>query len=150
MRSGIPLPDVGRCEGNELSSQQLLSRIQRYATRYVRSGTRLTIASALGLLDTDETSNAPYGSLIQSFNRWLLATFSSEAIVDGETFAVRKPSMSTLSLGSKESAIDQVLGIRTRTTNACSSCDSVASREGTLHVIDIQYLRKVSYGSDNS
>lgn len=104
-------------------------------------------ASALGLMDDDDKFTAPYGSLIQSFNRWLLSAFSAEAIVNGETFAVRRSSMAGLKLSAKESAIDQVLGIRTRTTNTCSACDHVASREGSLHVIDMQYLRKVSFPS---
>jgi PAB-dependent poly(A)-specific ribonuclease subunit 2 len=85
---------------------------------------------------------ASYGSLIQSFNRWLLATFSAESIVEGETFAVRKPTISGLSLGPKESAIDQILGIKTRTTNTCSACDHLVARDGSLNVIDVQYLRK--------
>lgn len=101
-------------------------------------------ASALGLLEDNEVTMAPYGSMIQSVNRWLLGTFSVESVVAGTTFAVRKPSLSGLSLASKDSAIDQVLGIQTKTTNTCSACDYIGSREGTLTVIDIQYLRKVS------
>jgi hypothetical protein len=98
----------------------------------------------LGLLEDSEVALAPCGTLIQNFNRWLLATFSVEAVVEGEIFTVRNPPLVDLSLGASESAIDQILGIKTRTTNTCSACGHVASREGSLNVIDIQYLRKVS------
>lgn len=103
---------------------------------------RADAATALGLMD-DDKSVMPYGSLIQSLNRWLLSTFSNEAIIGDETLAVRKMG----EVSPKESAIDQILGIRTRTTNTCSACNHLTSREGSLHVIDLQYTRKVSHFS---
>jgi PAB-dependent poly(A)-specific ribonuclease subunit 2 len=95
-------------------------------------------------MDDDDKSTTPYGSLIQSFNRWLLSTFSAAAVVDGETFALRPDSLDHLSLGATPSAMDQVLGIRTKTTNTCQNCGFVSSREATVHAVDLQYPKKVS------
>ena len=100
------------------------------------------IASLLGLMDDEENhSTQPYGSLIQNFNRWLLSTLSAESIVDGQTASIR-PTLSSLSLGTPASAIDQVLGIRMRTANRCTSCHATHTRQTFMHVLDVQYPRK--------
>lgn len=99
-------------------------------------------AAALGLLDENDRT-APYGSLIQSFNRWLLSTFSSESVIDGETFHIRQSDMRSLSLDAAPSTMNKVVGMKTRTTNTCQSCDFVTSREATIHAVDLAYPRKV-------
>ena len=94
-------------------------------------------------MDEEENhSTQPYGSLIQNFNRWLLSTLSTESVVNGETPAIRKPALRSLSLDAPPSAIDQVLGIRMRTTNTCTACHAAISRETVMHVLDVQYPRK--------
>lgn len=104
---------------------------------------QLTIAFALGLMDESDKSTAPYGSLIQKFNRWLLSTFSTESVVEGETFSLRGKGLEHLSLVSAPSAIDQIVGMNTTTTSTCQACDFVASRDTTIHAIDLAYPRKV-------
>jgi PAB-dependent poly(A)-specific ribonuclease subunit 2 len=98
----------------------------------------------LGLLVENDKAKLTYGSLIQNFNRWLLSTFSTEAVVDGKTHNVRSSDMSDLSLESAPSAIDQVLGIQLKTTNTCSACDFTTSRNGTVQAVDLTYPRKVA------
>jgi PAB-dependent poly(A)-specific ribonuclease subunit 2 len=95
----------------------------------------LTVATALGLMD-DETSQ-PYGTMIQSLNRWLLSTFSSESAIAAHSV---RSSLDSLSLEAS-SPIDQVLGVRTRTTNTCTGCHAETFRETTMQVIDMQYRR---------
>ena len=113
------------------------------ASNFSRAFSATPQASALGLLDADANakSTSPYGSLIQNFNRWLLSTFSTESVVEGETFDLlpRSDEMDGLSLSDRSSAIDQVLGIKVRTTNRCKDCNFVSTRESTLHAVDLQY-----------
>lgn len=106
------------------------------ASNFSRTFSATPQADALGLIDVGEKSTAPYGSLIQNFNRWLLSTFSAESIVDGQTFPV-------IPLPSG-SCIDQVFGIDVRTTNICSACDYESVRLSTLHVIDLAYPKKAA------
>ena len=94
--------------------------------------TGLIVASALGL---SHNATTPCGLLIQNFNRWLLSTFSTEAMVEG--FSVRSDS-------SAASPMDQVLGIETKTTNTCVKCGFVSSRDAIIHAIDLAYPKKVS------
>jgi len=108
----------------------------------------LIIATALGLLDDGEKSTSPHGSLIQNFNRWLLSTFSAEVVVDGETFNLRPTGLDALNLGSTASAIDQIVGISTITTNTCQSCGFVTSRDATIHAVDLAYPKKVCHRFD--
>ncbi len=82
--------------------------------------------------------------MIQNFNRWLLSTFSAEAVVEGETFDIRPREMGSFSLGDPPSIIDQVVGIDTRTTNTCQSCGFVTSRDATIHAVDLAYPRKAA------
>ena len=96
-------------------------------------------------MDDGDKSTAPYGSLIQNFNRWLLSTLSTEAMVEGETFDVRPEGLENLSLGSIPSVIDQIIGMDMVTTNTCSSCGFVTSREMTIHAVDLIYPRKVCF-----
>lgn len=114
------------------------------ASNFSRAFSATPQASALGLMDGGlEMSTAPYGSLIQSFNRWLLSTFSAESMVNGESFRLRQPGMDNLSLEDTTSAIDQVLRIETITTSTCQACDLVSSRASTLHAVDLTYNKKV-------
>lgn len=113
------------------------------ASNFSRAFSATPQASALGLMDDKERSTSPYGSLIQSFNRWLMSTFSAEAVVDGETFDIRASSLDNLSLA-VPSAVEQVLGIETTTTNTCMNCGFVATRNTTLNTIDLAYPKKVS------
>lgn len=101
-------------------------------------------ASALGLLVENEKNLPQYGSLIQNFNRWLLSTFSTEAVVDGWNVDIRPKDISNLSIQptTKASAIDQVLGIDLKTTNTCQSCGHIATRQNTLQAVDLAYPRK--------
>ncbi|WWD08075.1 hypothetical protein V865_006185 [Kwoniella europaea PYCC6329] len=122
------------------------------ASNFSRAFSATPQASALGLMDDNDKSTAPYGSLIQNFNRWLLSTFSTESIVDGETFEIRTKDIQDLSLkGSDEvqkaSAIDQVLGVQIKTTNTCRSCGFVSERDTTLHAVDLIYPKKTSTGT---
>ncbi|WWD21952.1 PAB-dependent poly(A)-specific ribonuclease subunit PAN2 [Kwoniella shandongensis] len=117
------------------------------ASNFSRAFSATPQASALGLMDDNDKSTAPYGSLIQNFNRWLLSTFSTEAVVEGETFDLRPQTTEIDGLSiqdQKPSAIDQVLGIQTKTTNTCRSCGFVSSRDTTLHAVDLIYPRKSS------
>ncbi|ORY23812.1 ubiquitin carboxyl-terminal hydrolase-domain-containing protein [Naematelia encephala] len=113
------------------------------ASNFSRAFSATPQASALGLMDEGDKVTSPYGSMIQSFNRWLLSTFSTEAVVNGDSFDIRPPSLANLSI-SPTSAIDQVLGIDMRTTNTCHACGFVASRDSTLHVVDLIYPKKPS------
>ena len=115
------------------------------ASNFSRAFSATPQASALGLMDDKdkERSTSPYGSLIQSFNRWLMSTFSAEASVDGETFDVRPSSLENMSL-TTPSAIEQVLGIETVTTNTCLNCGFVATRNAILNTVDLSYPKKVS------
>jgi PAB-dependent poly(A)-specific ribonuclease subunit 2 len=89
---------------------------------------------------------SPYGSLIQSFNRWLLSTFSTESVVEGATFRVKaSPAIGSTALETP-SAIDQILGIMTTTTNKCLGCGHVSKRNATLQAVDLTYPKKVSEG----
>jgi PAB-dependent poly(A)-specific ribonuclease subunit 2 len=72
-----------------------------------------------------------------------MSTFSAEATVEGETFNVRPAGLQNLSMGSP-SAIEQVLGIETVTTNTCLNCGFVATRNATLNTVDLAYPKKVS------
>ena len=72
-----------------------------------------------------------------------MSTFSAEASVDGETFDVRPSSLENMSL-TTPSAIEQVLGIETVTTNTCLNCGFVATRNATLNTVDLSYPKKVS------
>jgi PAB-dependent poly(A)-specific ribonuclease subunit 2 len=112
------------------------------ASNFSRAFSATPQASALGLMDDNDKSTAPYGSLIQNFNRWLMSTFSGEAMVEGKSFNVRPTSMEALELDS-QSAIDQVLGIETVTTNTCLNCGFVMTRPATLNTIDLAYPKKV-------
>jgi PAB-dependent poly(A)-specific ribonuclease subunit 2 len=113
------------------------------ASNFSRAFSATPQASALGLMDDKERSTSPYGSLIQSFNRWLMSTFSAEAVVDGESFDIRPSGLENLSLA-VPSAIEQVLGIETTTTNTCMNCGFVATRNTTLNTVDLSYPKKVS------
>ncbi|KAK8846644.1 PAB-dependent poly(A)-specific ribonuclease subunit PAN2 [Kwoniella newhampshirensis] len=115
------------------------------ASNFSRAFSATPQASALGLMDDNDKSTAPYGSLIQNFNRWLLSTFSTEAVVEGETFDLRPQAdgLNGLSIeDDKPSAIDQVLGIQSQTTNTCRSCGFVSSRDSTIHAVDLLYPKK--------
>lgn len=112
------------------------------ASNFSRAFSATPQASALGLMDDNDKSTAPYGSLIQNFNRWLMSTFSGEAMVEGKSFNVRPTSMEALELDT-QSAIDQVLGIETVTTNTCLNCGFVMTRPATLNTIDLAYPKKV-------
>lgn len=111
------------------------------ASNFSRAFSATPQAEALGLIDGGEKSTAPYGSLIQNFNRWLLSTFSGESVVEGESLNLRS-GLEGISLESP-SAIDQVLGLNTRTTNTCTSCGFVSTRHSTLHAVDLAYPKKV-------
>ncbi|WVQ97692.1 PAB-dependent poly(A)-specific ribonuclease subunit PAN2 [Kwoniella sp. CBS 9459] len=115
------------------------------ASNFSRAFSATPQASALGLMDDNDKSTAPYGSLIQNFNRWLLSTFSTEATIDGVSFDLRPKGIDRLSLDGDTlsvSAIDQVLGVKIKTTNTCKSCGFVSSRDSTLHAVDMIYPRK--------
>jgi PAB-dependent poly(A)-specific ribonuclease subunit 2 len=99
-------------------------------------GGRADAATALGLMDDE--SGLPYGTMIQSLNRWLLSTFSSESAV--ASYALR--GLDALALEST-SPVDQVLGVKTRTTSTCTGCAAETSRQTTMQVIDLQYRRNV-------
>lgn len=82
-----------------------------------------------------EDEQSSYGTLIQNFNRWLLSIFSVESVVNGETFNIRSTRLS---------AIDQIVGLETKTTNTCTQCGHVSSRDTTTQVLDLAYPKKVS------
>lgn len=119
------------------------------ASNFSRAFSATSQAYALGLMDenTNSKSTAPYGSLIQNFNRWLLSTFSTESIVDGETFHLpplpqNASGLDGLSVNDVPSAIDQILGVNIKTTNTCRYCGFVSSRDSTLHAVDLVYPKK--------
>lgn len=116
------------------------------ASNFSRAFSATPQASALGLMDNnDKTPHTP-STLIQNFNRWLLSTFTTEAIVNGQSFEMR-PSMERLNLDTANpatplSAINQVLGVDVKTTNTCLSCKHVSTRKSTLQAVDLSYPRK--------
>ncbi|EKC98272.1 hypothetical protein A1Q2_07286 [Trichosporon asahii var. asahii CBS 8904] len=115
------------------------------ASNFSRAFSATPQASALGLMDSDKAPHTP-STLIQNFNRWLLSTFTTEAVVEGQSFQMR-PSLDKLSLDaasstSTTSAINQVLGVDVKTTNTCLSCKHVSVRASTLQAIDLAYPRK--------
>ncbi|KAL0243535.1 PAB-dependent poly(A)-specific ribonuclease subunit PAN2 [Cryptococcus tetragattii IND107] len=121
------------------------------ASNFSRAFSATSQAYALGLMDenTNSKSTAPYGSLIQNFNRWLLSTFSTESIVDGETFHLpplpqNASGLDGLSVNDGPSAIDQILGVNIKTTNTCRYCGFVSSRDSTLHAVDLVYPKKTN------
>lgn len=104
-------------------------------------------ATALGLMDGNSKQPVSQSTLIQNFNRWLLSTFTTEVVVNGQSFNMRTPDMDNLSLSSTTgaaSAINQVLGIAVKTTNTCLSCNFVTTRQSTLQAVDLAYPRKAS------
>lgn len=113
------------------------------ASNFSRAFSATPQASALGLMDDNDKSTASYGSLIQNFNRWLMSTFSAEAVVEGKSFGVRPTSIDQLSLDSL-SAIDQVMGVDIITTNTCLNCGFVTTRSAILNTIDLTYPKKAS------
>lgn len=115
------------------------------ASNFSRAFSATPQASALGLMDgsNDKAMVAP-STLIQNFNRWVLSTFTTEAVVEGQNFSMRPPSMEAMSLSSPVSAINQVLGVSVKTTNTCLSCKYVSGRESTLQAIDLLWPRKPS------
>lgn len=130
------------------------------ASNFSRAFSATPQASALGLMDNNDKTPHPPSTLIQNFNRWLLSTFTTEAVVDGKSFQMRQadaPSMDKLSLDEKKqdqqnqnqstqttstSAINQVLGVDVKTRNTCLSCKHVSVRESTLQAVDLSYPRK--------
>ncbi|WRT65143.1 uncharacterized protein IL334_002085 [Kwoniella shivajii] len=118
------------------------------ASNFSRAFSATPQASALGLMDDNDKSTAPYGSLIQNFNRWLLSTFSTESIVEGKAFNLQPKAIQNLSLSDRSenspSAIDQVLGVEIKTTNTCRSCGFVSERDTTLHAVDLVYPKKTT------
>lgn len=117
------------------------------ATNFSRAFSATPQASALGLMDwnSDKTSTIPPPStLIQNFNRWLLSTFTTEAVVEGQTFSVRPSTIESMSLKSPPSAINQVLGVAVKTTNRCLSCQHVTVRDSTIQAVDLSWPRKSS------
>ncbi|KAK4684555.1 PAB-dependent poly(A)-specific ribonuclease subunit 2, partial [Tremellales sp. Uapishka_1] len=147
----LPIRAVAKAHlGSTAKRATSLEHSARHHKVSLAQPTELTSAAALGLMDVNELTPAPYGSLIQSFNRWLLSTFSVEAVVEGETFDLRPRSIENLALSSTPSAINQVLGIETVTTNTCLNCGYTTSRDSIQHVIDLSYPRKVSRQLDNA
>ncbi|WVQ76650.1 PAB-dependent poly(A)-specific ribonuclease subunit PAN2 [Cryptococcus sp. DSM 104548] len=125
------------------------------ASNFSRAFSATSQAYALGLMDDRQNnkSTAPYGSLIQNFNRWLLSSFSTESVIGGETFDIRKSDapvdgdvgVGNLSIKDGPSAIDQVLGVELTTTNVCKNCGFTSSRDNTLHAVDLLYPKKVNH-----
>ncbi|TIC65270.1 hypothetical protein E3Q02_02279 [Wallemia mellicola] len=94
-------------------------------------------AKALGILDADISGNhnAPYGNMIQSFNRFLLEQMS----VESWTF---QPSPQICNNGNM-SPISQLLGIESLSVSMCTDgCGSRSVRKGVTHVIEFMYPRK--------
>ncbi|EIW68674.1 hypothetical protein TREMEDRAFT_31884 [Tremella mesenterica DSM 1558] len=120
------------------------------ASNFSRAFSATPQAVALGLLEenTSSKSTSAYGNMIQNFNRWLLSTFSTESIVEGKTFDLLPKTLADLSLGDRNnvdgpnsvmSAIDQIVGVKVRTTSTCAACGYVTERDSTLQAVDLQY-----------
>ncbi|KAL1408168.1 poly(A)-specific ribonuclease [Vanrija albida] len=111
------------------------------ASNFSRAFSATPQASALGLMHDSDKATAQ-STLIQNFNRWLMSTFTTESVVDGQTFNLRPSSIENMSLSGPLSAINQVLGIAVKTTNTCLSCHHVSVRESTLQTVDLAYTRR--------
>lgn len=114
------------------------------ASNFSRAFSATPQAMALGLMDGNDKQSVAQYTLIQNFNRWLLSTFTTEVVVNGQSFSLRSPQMNYLTLAAPASAINQVLGIAVKTTNTCLSCNYVLSRESTLQTVDLAYPRRAS------
>ncbi|TIB23248.1 hypothetical protein E3P77_01775 [Wallemia ichthyophaga] len=107
------------------------------STNFARALTSFPQAKALGILDTDSKSKntAAYGSMIQSFNRFLLEQMS----VESWTF---QPCPQVCNNGNM-SPISQLLGIESLSVSMCTDgCGSRSVRKGVTHVIELMYPRK--------
>lgn len=114
------------------------------ASNFSRAFSATPQASALGLMDGAGKSKVAPSTLIQNFNRWLLSTLTTEAVLDGQTFNIRTPALESLSLAGPTSPINQALGVAVKTTNTCLSCGHSSVRDSTLQVIDLAYPRRPS------
>lgn len=117
------------------------------ASNFSRAFSATPQASALGLMDGVGKTKIGQSTLIQNFNRWLLSTLTTEAMVDGLAFNIRTPEFQSLNLGGPASPINQVLGVAVKTTNTCMSCGYVSVRDSTLQAIDLAYPRRPSEAS---
>ncbi|KAL7423333.1 poly(A)-specific ribonuclease [Cryptotrichosporon argae] len=113
------------------------------ASNFSRAFSATPQATALGLMDDDKVA-VPCGTLIQNLNRWLLSIFSLEAVVNGETFAIRKSTMDGSNLNGPVSAINQIVGINVSTVNTCQSCGHVSAREAVQQAVDLAYPRRAA------
>lgn len=66
--------------------------------------------------------------------------------MEGATFKVKASTAIGSVAPETPSAIDQILGIMTTTTNKCLGCGHVSKRSATLQAVDLTYPKKVSRG----
>lgn len=89
----------------------------------------------------DSSSQTAYSALIQTANRFLLETMTTESDVHGmrRTVAIQPRG----ALQSSLPILSQLIGLHTQTINICSACGHQAQRESIANVLDLVYPRKV-------
>lgn len=99
-----------------------------------------TAAVAAGLMDMEENaSKASYSTLIQAANQFFISEMSSEALLTPSTESLPGQSLGADGSGS---AIEDLFGLRLRTSTTCSSCGSSATRDSKKLLIDLLYPPK--------
>ncbi|KAK7208564.1 PAB-dependent poly(A)-specific ribonuclease subunit PAN2 [Myxozyma melibiosi] len=104
------------------------------AYNFVRTLSAIPQASALGLIDEESGSNRhPLGSMLQSFNRFLLERIALENRT--RESILQEPSQQPNSL----TQLDSIAGIHTLISVKCGSCGSESHRRTTSYVADLVY-----------
>ncbi|KAH8925754.1 hypothetical protein BT69DRAFT_1239751 [Atractiella rhizophila] len=114
------------------------------ASNFCRAFTADLKAGAFGLLDIDEgaSSNVPYSSLIQLFNRYVVETTSVECDIPKPGKYCLNRSM--VHMQTLPSVIKQLFEMTAQTTEICQTCGNKAFRDSSSLVTDLVYPRKAS------
>uniref|UniRef100_D8PTC9 PAN2-PAN3 deadenylation complex catalytic subunit PAN2 n=1 Tax=Schizophyllum commune (strain H4-8 / FGSC 9210) TaxID=578458 RepID=D8PTC9_SCHCM len=114
------------------------------ASNFCRTARVLAQATnAIELVDYGrEPANVDYASMIQTFNRFLVDSMSSE----GNAFPqnpVLLPSLRPADAHSPAAApVTQLMGLDAKTLVICRTCNAVREKESMTHVVDLTYPRR--------
>lgn len=98
------------------------------AYNFVRTLSAIPQASALGLIDEENTtSRHPLGAMVQSFNRFL---FERIALENRSRDNILQDDVQ----GESSKQLDSIAGLHTLTTVRCNSCSSESHRRATSYV----------------
>jgi len=90
-----------------------------------------------------EGKDRDYGTMIQTFSRFILEEFSAQGnSFPNNPWLVKLPGGAS---GTSPAAapITQLCGIEAKSRIVCSHCGAVREKEGLSHVVDLLYPRKV-------